>query len=268
MSEPFIHPTAVISPEAKIGNRVSIGAYSIIEKDCVIGDDCIIDAHVKIARYSIIGENCRINFGAVIGDLPQDYSFNPDTVSYTRIGNSVTIREYVTIHRATVENGETSVGDNSMLMAFVHVGHDGKVGNRVTIANNTVLAGHVQVGDGAVISAYIPIHQFCRIGKLAMIGGGSKVRQDIPDYCMVGEGENICGINTIGLRRAGFDDQKRLRIKKIIKTYFFRHLNSAQALAAINEEFPGDPDAAAFENFIKTSKRGIMAGTPLFTGEK
>ena len=116
MSEPFIHPTAVISPEAKIGNRVSIGAYSIIEKDCVIGDNCIIDAHVKIARYSIIGENCRINFGAVIGDLPQDYSFNPDTVSYTRIGNSVTIREYVTIHRATVENGETSVGDNSMLM--------------------------------------------------------------------------------------------------------------------------------------------------------
>lgn len=257
-----IHPTAVIMPGAEIGENVSIGAYSIIGEDCVIGENCVIDAHVKIAPHTSIGSNCRIYFGAVVGDDPQDHRFKPGVLSHTRIGDNVTLREYVTIHRSPFENGLTEVGDRTLLMAFVHVGHDARIGRNVTVANNSVFAGHVTVDDGAVISAYVLVHQFCRIGKLAMIGGRTLVRQDVPDFCMLSEDNTVCGMNVIGLRRAGFDDERRFRIKKIIKTYFFRKLNSIQAIEQIKADFPGDPDAAGFTGFIINSKRGIMPGSP------
>ena len=257
-----IHPTAVIYPDAVIGSGTTIGAYSVIEKDCVIGENCMIDAHVKIAAHTTIGGGSRIYFGAVVGDDPQDHRFKPGTVARTRIGENVTIREYVTIHRSPFENGITEVGDKTLLMAFVHVGHDARIGKSVTVANNSVFAGHVTVDDGAVVSAYVLVHQFCRIGKLAMIGGRTLVRQDVPDFCMLSEDNTVCGMNIVGLRRAGFDEERRLQIKKLIKTYFFRGLNSAQALEQIAGNFPGNPDAAGFAAFISGSKRGIMPGTP------
>ncbi|MBE6389610.1 MAG: acyl-ACP--UDP-N-acetylglucosamine O-acyltransferase [Lentisphaerae bacterium] len=257
-----IHPTAIIAPGAVIGENVSIGAYSVIGEDCVIGDNCVIDAHVKIAGHTSLGRDCRVYFGAVVGDDPQDHRFKPGVLSHTRIGDSVTLREYVTIHRSPFENGLTAVGDRTLLMAFVHVGHDARIGRNVTVANNSVFAGHVTVDDGAVISAYVLVHQFCRIGKLAMIGGRTLVRQDVPDFCMLSEDNTVCGMNVVGLRRAGFDDERRLRIKKIIKTYFFRKLNSAGALGRIKEEYPQDPDAAGFIEFVINSKRGIMPGNP------
>lgn len=257
-----IHPTAVISSDAKIGNNVSVGAYSIIENDCTIGDGCVIDSHVKIAAHTEIGSFSRIYFGAVVGDDPQDHRFKPGILSRTMIGSHVTIREYATIHRSPFENGLTAVGDNTMLMAFVHVGHDALIGRNVTVANNSVFAGHVTVDDGAVISAYVLVHQFCRIGKLAMIGGRTLVRQDVPDFCMLSEDNTICGMNTVGLRRAGFDENRRMNVKKIIKTYFFRSLNSTHALKKIADDLPQNPDAEAFINFIQNSKRGIMPGTP------
>ena len=260
MSE--IHPTAVIAAGVRIGENVSIGAYSVVESDCEIGDNCVIDSHVKIAGHTVIGKNCRIYFGAVVGDDPQDHRFKPGVISHTVIGDGVTIREYATIHRSPFENGLTKVGDNTLLMAFVHVGHDAQLGKSVTVANNSVFAGHVIVDDGAVVSAYVLVHQFCRIGKLAMIGGRTLVRQDVPDFCMLSEDNTVCGMNVIGLRRAGFDDERRFRIKKIIKTYFFRKLNSIQAIEQIKADFPGDPDAAGFTGFIINSKRGIMPGSP------
>lgn len=257
-----IHPTAIISPDARIGQNVTIGAYSVIESDCTIGDNCVIDSHVKIASHTEIGASSRIYFGAVVGDDPQDHRFKPGTLSHTVIGKSVTLREYVTIHRSPFPGGITSVGDHTLLMAFVHVGHDARIGSNVTVANNSVFAGHVTVDDGAVVSAYVLVHQFCRIGKLVMIGGRTLVRQDVPDFCMLAEDNTVCGINVIGLRRAGFDEERRLRIKKLIKLYFFRRLSSSQALEKIAAEFPGDPDAAGFSQFIANSKRGIMPGTP------
>jgi len=265
MTEPAmnnIHPTAVISPDAVIGTGVTVGAYSVIENDCIIGDNCVIDAHVKIAAHTTIGQGSRIYFGAVVGDDPQDHRFKPGTIAHTRIGEFVTIREYVTIHRSPFENGITEVGDRTLLMAFVHVGHDARIGKNVTVANNSVFAGHVSVDDGAVVSAYVLVHQFCRIGKLAMIGGRTLVRQDVPDFCMLAEDNTVCGMNVVGLRRAGFDENRRLKIKQLLKVYFFRGLNSAKALEKIAEEFPGNPDAAAFAAFITGSKRGIMPGTP------
>lgn len=257
-----IHPTAVVSPGAVIGRNVTIGAYSVVENDCSIGDNCVIDAHVKIAAHTEIGSGTRVYFGAVIGDDPQDHRFKPEVVSYTKIGRNVTLREYVTIHRSPFPDCTTEVGDNTLLMAFVHVGHDAKIGKNVTVANNSVFAGHVIVSNGAVVSAYVLVHQFCRIGQLAMIGGRTLVRQDVPDFCMLSEDNTVCGMNVIGLRRAGFDDERRFQIKKIIKTYFFRGLNSSQALEQIANSYPDNPDAAAFSGFILGSKRGIMPANP------
>ena len=257
-----IHPTAVVSPDAVIGKDVVIGAYAIIGHDVTIGDGCMIDAHVKIAPYTTIGERTRIYFGAVVGDDPQDHRFVPGVKSYTRIGSDTIIREYVTIHRSPFADAVTSVGDHTLLMAFVHVGHDAVIGNHVTVANNSVFAGHVEVEDGAVISAYVLVHQFCRLGALCMIGGRTLVRQDVPPFCMLDEDNTVCGPNVVGLKRSGFDDKRRLVIRKLIKLFFFRNLNSTQALEQIAAEFPGDTDAETFSVFINRSKRGIMPGNP------
>ena len=252
----------MIAPGVRLGRSVRIGAYSVIEPDCEIGDDCMIDANVKIGRWTTIGARSRVYFGAVVGDDPQDHRFKEGTEAYTRIGCDVTLREYVTIHRSPFPGGETLVGDGTLLMAFVHLGHDARVGRRVTAANHTALSGHVIVGDGAVISGYVLIHQFCRIGDLAMVGGRTIVRQDIPPFCMLAENECICGPNVVGLRRAGFDSERRLLIRRAIKNYFFRGLNSANALEAI-DGFAGDSaDLRLFTDFIRHTDRGIMPGDP------
>ena len=257
-----IHPTAVIDPSVKIGDNVRIGAYTVIQGDCSIGDGCWIDSNVKIGRWTTIGAGSRIYFGALVGDDPQDHRFKEGTRAYARIGSGTTIREYVTIHRSPFPEGETVVGDGTLLMAFVHVGHDARIGNRVTAANHTAFSGHVVVGDGAVLSGYVLIHQFCRIGDIAMVGGRTIIRQDIPPYCMLAENEHICGPNVVGLRRNGFDPEQRAVIRRIIKDYFFRRLNSANALEKIEQEYPDSPEARRFVDFIRRTERGIMPGDP------
>lgn len=260
-----IHPTAVIAPGARIGADVEIGPYAVIDDHCEIGAGCWIDAHVKIAEYTTLGAGCRVYYGALIGTEPQDHRFRPGVVSHTRIGCRTTLREYVTIHRSPFENAVTSVGDDTLLMAFVHLGHDCKIGSRVTIANQTAISGHVEIGDGAVLSGYILIHQFCRIGGLAMIGGRTIVTQDVPPYCMLAENCRVCGPNVIGLRRAGYDAAARLAIRKAIKTYFFRGLNGGNALREI-EAGEMTPEVRHFVEFIHASGRGIMAGESELAG--
>lgn len=257
-----IHPTAVIAPSAQIGKDVHIGPYSVIGENTVIGDDCWIDAHVKVSDQTTVGPRCRIYFGALVGEEPQDHRFRPGTKASTEIGADTILREYVTIHRSPFEGGMTSIGEHTLLMAFVHVGHDARIGNRVTVANQTAISGHVIIEDGAVLSGYILIHQFCRIGMLAMIGARTIIRQDIPPFCMLAENECICGPNTIGLRRAGYDSAQRLLIKKAIKSYFFHGLSATNALAEI-EALPGKtPEIDHFVHFIQTTERGIMPGDP------
>ncbi len=256
-----IHPSAVIAPGAVIGRDVEIGPYAVIAEDTVIGDGCFIDAHVKVARYTTVGANTRIYFGALVGEEPQDHRFRPGIVSGTSIGSNSVIREYVTIHRSPFENGRTVIGDGTLLMAFVHVGHDAVIGNHVTVANHSAISGHVIIEDGAVLSGYVLIHQFCRIGALAMIGGRTIITQDIPPYCMLAENECVCGPNTVGLRRAGFSSELRISIRRAIKTFFFKGLNSANALAQIETENPGE-EVKHFMDFIRNSSRGIMPGDP------
>lgn len=251
-----IHPTAVVYDGAKIGKNVVIGPYCIVEDNVVIGDNCYLDAHVKIARYTTIGDGCRIYYGALVGEEPQDHRFYKGIVSYTEIGSNTVIREYVNIHRPPFEGVKTVIGSHSLLMAFVHVAHDVVIGDRVTIANHTALSGHVEVEDGAVISGYILVHQFCRIGALSMVGPSSKIRQDIPPFCLLGEGSKIYGPNTVGLRRAGIPQKGRSAIKNAIKTFFFNGLNTTNAVEEIRKK-DVTPEVEHFLDFVKSSKRGV-----------
>ena len=175
------------------------------------------------------------------------------------------IREYVTIHRSPFAEKTTRIGDGTLLMAFVHIGHDAQIGNFVTVANQTAISGHVVIEDGAVLSGYVLIHQFCRIGKLAMIGGRTILTQDVPPYCMLAENCRVCGPNVIGMRRAGLDSDARLAIRKAIKSYFFKELNGSNALAEIESE-PMTPEVEHFVKFIRESERGIMAGESELAG--
>jgi UDP-N-acetylglucosamine acyltransferase len=256
-----IHPTAIISPEAKIGKNVSIGPYSVIEADTEIGDDCIIDAHIKIARYTSIGDRCRIYFGALVGEEPQDHRFVKGLKSSTEIGSDTIIREYVTIHRPPFEGLKTIIGNHVLLMAFVHVAHDVVIEDHVTMANHTALTGHVHIGTGAVLSGYIKIHQFCRIGKLAFVAADTIIQQDIPPFTMFDGNSLVCGPNTVGLRRAGLNDEQRAAIRKAIKTYFFKGLNSTNAIAAITKE-EVTPEVQHFVDFVSSTERGIVSPEP------
>lgn len=251
-----IHSTAVVYEGAKIGENVEIGPYCIVEDNVTIGDNCYLDGHVKISRYTTIGDNCRIYFGALVGEEPQDHRFYKGIISYTEIGNNTVIREYVNIHRPPFEGVKTVIGSHCLLMAFVHIAHDVVIGDRVTIANHTALSGHVEVEDGAVVSGYILVHQFCRIGALSMVGPSSKIRQDVPPYCLMGEESKIYGPNTVGLRRAGISQKGRTAIKKAIKTFYFSGLNTSNAIEEIRK---GEitPEIEHFIDFVKSSKRGV-----------
>ncbi|HPO90487.1 MAG TPA: acyl-ACP--UDP-N-acetylglucosamine O-acyltransferase [Victivallales bacterium] len=261
-----IHSTAIIGKNVKIGVNCKIGPYCVIKDDVEIGDNTIIEPYVHVGRYTTIGKNCRIYMGANIGDEPQDHSFKPGVISFTEIGDNTVIREYVTIHRPPVEGLKTIIGSHVLLMAFVHVAHDVVIGDKVTIANHTALTGHVQVEPMAVISGYCMIHQFCRIGSLAMVTAGARIRQDVPPYCLLGENDYIYGPNIIGMRRAGFSQELRMDIRKAIKTYFFQDLNKSVALELI---LSGEhsPEVNHFVDFIKSSKRGIMPGRAKYVEE-
>lgn len=260
----IIHPTAVISPKAELGDNVEVGPYTVIEQDVKIGDNTYIDAHVKIGQYTTIGPRCRIYFGTFIGE-PQDHRFYRGIQSYTEIGSDTVIREYVTIHRPPFEFLKTVIGNHVLIMSFAHVAHDVIIADKVTIANHTALTGHVQIGTGAVLSGYAKVHQFCRIGAMAMIGADCIILQDIPPFCMLRETGYITGPNTIGLRRNGLSNEQRLAIRKAIKTYFFEGLNGKNALEQIEKDGM-TKEVEMFVNFIKDSKRGIMPGNPKYTG--
>ena len=253
-----IHPTAVVDHGAVLGADVVVGPFAVIDRDTQIGDGCVIGPHAVIHRYTSIGPGGRIHAGAVLGDLPQDLAFKPDTVSYVRIGARAWIREGVTIHRGTKADTVTEVGDDCFLMANSHLAHNVKLGNNVILVNGALLAGYVEVGDYAFISGNAVVHQFVRIGRLAMMGGQGAVSQDIPPFCTgrSGAGNEILGLNIVGLRRAGFKPETRQALKAAFKTLYRSGLTISRAVDKIRAECT-DPAVAEFADFIAASKRGV-----------
>ncbi|MFH1380639.1 MAG: acyl-ACP--UDP-N-acetylglucosamine O-acyltransferase [Candidatus Omnitrophota bacterium] len=250
-----IHPTAIIGKRAKIDPSVSIGPYAIIEDDVKINKNVKVFAHAYICNGTQIDEDTQIHMGAVIGHLPQDIAFS-GKISYTKIGKRNIIREYTTIHRGTKEETATEIGDDNFLMALSHVGHNCKLGNKVILANGALLAGYVNVEDEVFVSGNVVVHQFCRIGRLAMIGGFSGVNKDVPPYMTVRGASTIRAVNLVGLRRAGFNNSLIKEIKEAFKLLYRSGLNTKQALEKILLEKKGK-EITHLVNFIKESKRGI-----------
>lgn len=234
-----IHPTAIIHKNAKIAKDAEIGPYSVIGENVEIGKGC------KIFSHAVIGSPC------------QDLKYRGEK-TFVRIEENTTIREFVTINCATGEGNATIVGSNCLLMAYVHVAHNCKVGNGVVIANCGTLAGHVEIEDKAIIGGLVAIHQFCRIGSLSIIGGCSKIVQDVPPYMMAdGHPAKIYTINSIGLKRNNVSEVIRNNLKQAFKIIYRSGLNTKSAINKITEEIPQSKEIDHLVKFIRKSDRGI-----------
>jgi UDP-N-acetylglucosamine acyltransferase len=254
----MIHPTAIVSPDADIGENVEIGAYSIIGEDVTIGKGTSIGPHVVIDPQVDIGPDCRIFQFAAIGAIPQDLKFGGEK-SRVKIGPGVTIREFVTIHRGTEPGGSvTQVGEKSFLMAYTHVAHDCRIGKMVVLANNTTLAGHITIGDHATVGGLVAIHQFVRVGDYAFIGGKSAVVKDVPPYVIAaGDRAILHGLNRVGLKRHGFSDRAMAALKKTYRILFRYGLTLNEAIQRVHAEVEIVPEVETFIGFIKASSRGV-----------
>lgn len=252
-----IHPTAMVAPNALIGQGVSIGAYSVIGKNVQIGDGTRIDSNVVIESNVSIGKECLILSGAVLGGEPQDKKFHGED-TFVRIGEGNIIREYVTIHRASGDGEATVLGDNNMLMAYCHVGHNCKLGDNITMANYVGVSGHVLIEDKVVFGGFVGVHQKVRIGQLAMVGGMSKVVQDVPPFAIVdGRPTRVCDLNVIGLRRNGVSPKVRADIRLAYKLLYRSNLNVTQALEAIERDIEPSDELNYLLDFVRSVREGF-----------
>lgn len=252
-----IHPTALVSPEADIGDDVAVGPHTIIEEDVQIGNGTRIASNALIASGARIGEKVSISHGAVIATEPQDLKFGGEK-TWVDIGDGTVIREYVTVNRGTKAHGTTTVGKNCLLMAYSHVAHDCILGDHIILANSVNLAGHVEIDDYAIIGGVVPVHQFVKIGAHAMIGGGFRVPQDICPYALTGGYPlKTIGLNAIGLRRRGFPKEVIATLEKAYKLLFFSGLNTSQAVERIKADLDIIPELQVILDFLDRSTRGL-----------
>lgn len=253
-----IHPTAIVSPEASLDEGVEIGPYSIIGADVKIGKNTSIAPHVVIEGPTEIGENCRIFQFAAIGAVPQDLKFGGEECGVI-IGSNNTIREFVTIHKATsADIGKTVIGDNNLLMAYCHVAHNCELGNNIVMANAVNLAGHIQVEDHAIIGGLTGVHQFTRVGCHSMISGASAVTQDVAPYVLAaGNHATLYGLNLIGLKRRGFTEEVIQGLKKAYRIIFRSSLLRAEAIERVKREVEKSTEVDHLIEFIEKSERGL-----------
>ncbi len=253
-----VHETAIVYPGAQLGKDVEIGPFSIIGENVIIDDGTKVGAHVVIDGWTTIGKNCRIYTGACIGHEPQDMKFRGEK-SYLVIGDGAIIREYATIERGTEGGGgQTRIGDGTLIMTHCHIAHDCQIGNKAIIVTGTALGGHVIVEDRAVLGGKCAVHQFVKIGKIAMIGAGTKVVKDVPPYVTLdGNPARVCGINIIGLRRNGIPPEVRAEIRKAYKLLYRSNLNVSQAIEQINQELESSGEIDHFIRFLRSAERGV-----------
>ena len=256
----MIQPLSYVHPNTKIADNVVIDPFVTIGKNVEIGKGTWIGSNVAIMEGARIGEDCRVFPGAVISAIPQDLKFEGEK-SLAIIGNNTTVRECATINRGTSVTGKTEVGDNCLIMAYAHIAHDCKIGDNCIIVNSVALGGHVTIGDYAIIGGLSAIHQFVSIGKHTMVSGGSLVRKDVPPYIKAArEPLSFVGINSIGLRRRGFADDKIKEIQDIFRILYQNNNNNTQALLKIETEIDASPERDEIISFIQNSGRGIMKG--------
>ncbi len=247
--------TARVHPDAQIGREVVIGEYSIVEEDVVIGAGCRLEPYVYVKRWTTMGERNEISSGTVLGTDPLDKNFTGER-SYLRIGNGNIIREHYTVSRGTQPESVTEIGDSNYIMTSGHVAHNSKIGNKCVIASCALVAGHVEVEDQAFISGGVVIHQYSKIGRLAMIGGNSRVNSDVPPYFLYSDfNVTAKGLNLVGLRRAGFSRGEIAALKSAYRILYRSGLKLEEALIKIEEL--GTEHARHLVRFVRGSKRGI-----------
>jgi UDP-N-acetylglucosamine acyltransferase len=258
---PLIHPSAIISREAKLAENVRVGPFAVIEGPVVVGQGTVILPHAHLIGPVSIGVNNEIGTGAVIGGAPQHLAYKGEQTA-VEIGDGNIFREYVTINRAMplgvgAGSGVTRVGNRNLFMAGSHVAHDCRVGNDCIFANSSVLGGHVEVGDRALISGNSCVHQFCRVGRLGLLSGSSATSKDIPPFWVMHEINIVCGVNTIGMRRAGIISVEIQAVRRAFAIIYKERLTIPAALLRIEAEYGQFQAIRELIDFIRTSKRGI-----------
>jgi UDP-N-acetylglucosamine acyltransferase len=262
----FIHPSALISPQAILADGVCVGPNAIIEAGAVIGPHCRILARAIITGHVELGANNEVGYGAILGADPQVVGFDQGIKSKVMIGQNNIFREYVTIHRGMHEGARTMVGNDNFLMVGVHLGHDSLVGNHVIIANNCLLAGHVAIEDKVFLGGGAVFHQHIRVGTLAMVRGGSRISKNIPPYLTAYESDLVSGLNTLGLRRAEIPATSRMELKKAFQLIYRSGLNISQGLEAAAQKTWSSESLRFFEFITASTKRGVcMSRTPFST---
>lgn len=256
----MIQPLSYIHPEAKIGKNVQIDPFVTVHKNVIIGNGTWIGSNVTILEGARIGKNCQIFPGAVISAIPQDLKYKGEDTT-AEIGDNTIIREFVTVNRGTKAYNKTIIGENCLLMAYVHVAHDCVVGNSCILANGVTLAGHIVIDDYATIGGLSAIQQFVHVGAHVMISGGSLVRKDVPPFTKAArEPLSYVGINSIGLRRRGFANDKITEIQEIYRILYLKGYNNSKALSILETEMSPSKERDEIIDFIRNSSRGIMKG--------
>lgn len=254
----MIHSKAVVATGADLGCDVSVGAFSLVEDGVRVGDGCRIGSHVAILRGTELGAGCEVHAGAVLGGCAQDKTAETGA-SQVRIGAGCIVREGVTVHRGSKAGSCTDIGEGCFLMAFSHCAHNVRLGRSVILANGALLAGYVCVGDGVFISGHCMVHQFVRIGRLAMMGGGSGLSKDLPPFCLTEplRVNSVAGLNVVGMRRAGLDAAARANVKRAFDRIYRSGLSVGEAVASLRAGPEGGGPASELCDFIERSERGI-----------
>jgi UDP-N-acetylglucosamine acyltransferase len=264
-----VHPTALVHPGARLGPGVEVGPGCVIGEHVSVGPNTSFQAQVHVCGWTTIGADNRFWPNAIIGTEPQDVDYKGEPTRVV-IGDRNVFREFTTVHRATTkEERLTQIGDDNYFMAFSHVGHDCRVGDRTIFLHGATLGGHVRVGDHAMVGALSAVHQYCRVGRFSFMGGGSMVSQDVVPFCRVAgqRPTRMLGLNTVGLRRKGFSRERVAALKEMFRLLFSADLNTSQALARIEVEFPPSEDREELVSFVRASKRGIVKTAAVWDGD-
>ena len=262
---PLIHPTAVVSAEAKLADGVRVGAYAVIDGPVTLGRGCSVAAHAHLIGPLTLGENNTVCTGAVLGGDPQHLAYKGQPTAI-EIGSGNTFREHATVHRAMPlgdgpGTGLTRIGDGNLFMVGAHVAHDCRVGNHGVYVNGCLLGGHVETGDRVILSGNSAVHQFCRLGRLAMLSGTSSSTKDVPPFWVQRNINIVCGVNVFGMKRAGVPSPEIMGVRQAFKMIYLGGGTVTAAVAKMEAELAHLPAVAELIAFIKSSKRGICGAS-------
>ncbi|MCF7920691.1 MAG: acyl-ACP--UDP-N-acetylglucosamine O-acyltransferase [Candidatus Cloacimonetes bacterium] len=253
----FIHPTAIIDESVILGDNNNIGPWCLLGKDVILGNDNELISNVLIHKHTRIGNSNKFFHGASVGTDPQDLKYSGE-VTYLKIGDKNTFREFVTLNRSATTDEDTTIGNGCLLMAYVHIAHNCHLGNSVILANAVNLAGHIHIDDFVTVGGMSAIHQFVKLGKYSFIGGKSGIKKDVPPFTR-GEGfpYQIRGLNSVGLQRKGFSEEQIRGIKQIYRILYRKELNTSQAMQEIDNMGELTTEQQEFVDFIKNAERGL-----------